>query len=481
MVAGTINVLCTLLAQGGHAGQLPTGDIPHATCRAANSFGQMLASMNEPSLDCSKSTPEPRYTMVITFQANVEVVLIESFSHSNVKVFTALHIFGILFKLMFLLIWVTYSYLMVRSLFHSLRVLRLERQRTKGVARQQVHWAMRILRMEILVSLLIGLTTSATWLVAAAFSAADLCCIGHPETAVAWARLRTFLHRSDVMVNAIGVALLSGVLWRAPLPAANDMEKVEEISRMRPGSSLSHLDLEDREAYEAKAEELAGRGFRLRALLDFWGLLLDRALMPSFSPERSLTVDVVREVIIPLSRTDSGGVALATKWNRGRPLVPQHMVTHSWSNNFVNLSAAIVADALGCETYGEIAQRLGTKVGLATIVSELEAADKLDSTYWVCAFSINQHATICHGFGPSPPPGTDAWAAWEKKTRNSITGERYPLCPCHEPKTSHDFVACEVNKFDSTMTLLAQQAAGVSQVVVVDPQFDVLYRASGPG
>ena len=416
-----------------------------------------------------------RYTMVITFQGNVELVLIESFVRRDFRAFVVLHIASIAFKMMFLVIWISYTCLMVRSLCHSSRVLRLERRRTRGVARQQAHWATRIVRMEIVVSLLIGLTTFATWLVAVSFSIADMCCISDEETARWWGRVRTLLHRCDVMVNAVGVALLSGVLWRAPLPQANDLVKVEERSRIRSGSSFSYL--EDSHEYGAKAAELAGRGFHLHSLLDFWGLLLEGAVMPGFCPERSTTCDVVRGAIIPLSRTGTRGFALSSKWNRGEALVPQHMVTHAWSNTFANLSAAIVADALGQETYGDLVQRLGTKTGLAGIVSELPA-EKLDSTYWVCAFSINQHATICHSFGPSPAnTAGDAWLAWDRKTRDSVTGERYPLCSCLEPKTSHDFVACEVNKFDSTMFLLTRKVAGVAQVVVVDPHFDVLYRS----
>ena len=415
--------------------------------------------------------------MVVMFQANVELVVVESFSRKDGHAFMILHIVGIGLKVVFLVIWCFSTYLMARSLFHSSRVLRLERKRTRGVARQQAHWATRIIRMEIAVVLTIGITTFATWLVAAAFSAIDLCCINNPNSVVSWSRLRTFLHRSDVMVNAIGIALMSGVLWRAPLPTANDLERVEEISRMRHGNSLSHLEVHEKEAYEAKAEELAGRGFHLRSLLEFWDLLLDQTLMPGFCPSSSLTVDVVRGAIIPLSRKGGGGVALATKWNCEQALVPQCMVTHSWSNSFINLSAAIVGDALGLETYGDITRRLCTKAGLSTVVSELQAAEKLDSTYWVCAFSINQHATICSSFGPSPPWGTAAWIAWDRKTRDSVTGIRYPLCTCREPKTFDDFVTCEVNKFDSTMSLLAREVASVSQVVVVDPQFDVLFRA----
>ena len=64
------------------------------------------------------------------------------------------------------------------------------------------------------------------------------------------------------------------------------------------------------------------------------------------------------------------------------------------------------------EKYGEIADLL-TQREFGTLNAKLlVATGKLDIRYWICAFSVNQHAGIC----ASPPP-TDS------------TG--HPITPCH--------------------------------------------------
>jgi len=37
----------------------------------------------------------------------------------------------------------------------------------------------------------------------------------------------------------------------------------------------------------------------------------------------------------------------------------------------------------------------------------------LQTTVWICAFSINQHASICGGFGPEPVGDPEAFAVFE--------------------------------------------------------------------
>ena len=47
----------------------------------------------------------------------------------------------------------------------------------------------------------------------------------------------------------------------------------------------------------------------------------------------------------------------------GCPTRPQKMVTHNWGNRFADLVAAIVADALGDDEFGSIADLLDRDVG----------------------------------------------------------------------------------------------------------------------
>ena len=138
----------------------------------------------------------------------------------------------------------------------------------------------------------------------------------------------------------------------------------------------------------------------------------------------------------------------------------------------------MAADALGLETYSGLASELRSLEGLELLRSRLESHGCLEKSFWVCAFSVNQHASICDGFGSEPLHGTAEWQAWDAKRHSSVTGESYPLCSCHEPKiVSHGDPNCELNKFDDMMGFLAHSVKGFGQVIVVDKRFDVLYRA----
>eukprot|EP00438_Fugacium_kawagutii_P024763 Skav204256 [mRNA] locus=scaffold912:142967:146616:- [translate_table: standard] len=122
----------------------------------------------------------------------------------------------------------------------------------------------------------------------------------------------SILRRFDGVLNAFELALLSGILWQGTPPEEHDVE-MESRSRLRGLTSMSDfLEVEsEQEVYKAKVEELAHRGFTLKSLMKFWDELLEGELMPSFDPRRSQTNDVVRQAIIPSSRVGHGGVALA--------------------------------------------------------------------------------------------------------------------------------------------------------------------------
>eukprot|EP00972_Heterocapsa_arctica_P085902 12658544-Heterocapsa_arctica.AAC.1 len=137
--------------------------------------------------------------------------------------------------------------------------------------------------------------------------------------------------------------------------------------------------------------------------------------MRHFSPGRHTTKDVVRQVIIPLSK--SGGCALATIMMGGVYTRPKKMVSHAWSNLFRDLVAAVISDAMGDHSFGSIAYLLDHNFdGLESI---LRAGGKLETTYWICAFSISQHSCIC---STSPAHEVD-----------SVTSVPYPTCSCSAP------------------------------------------------
>ena len=104
------------------------------------------------------------------------------------------------------------------------------------------------------------------------------------------------------------------------------------------------------------------------------------------------------------TETETKGYAYATSINSGRPILAFKMVTHNWSNKFAHLIGAIFADAQELETYDSVVNLLKNK-DYATVYQMLEQHHQLDVPYWVCAFSVNQHAGIC---ARAPPYDTNA-------------------------------------------------------------------------
>jgi len=156
----------------------------------------------------------------------------------------------------------------------------------------------------------------------------------------------------------------------------------------------------------------------------------------------------------------------------------ERMVTHAWDNVFLHLVAAVVVDALGRETTYEMAARkLLEPGGVAKLREELKERGSLRSTYWICAFCINQHASICGDFGPAPPRTSREYAVWRRKAHDSA-GDAHPLCDCRQEKIFNDRpVECELNKFDSMMSHLVGAVPGFKQVIAVDMHFNIFTRA----
>lgn len=207
-----------------------------------------------------------------------------------------------------------------------------------------------------------------------------------------------------------------------------------------------------------KVAELAERGIEIQDLLDFYDSLGTRHVMPHFDPDKSTTHDVVRQAVIPLSRSECGkdGVAYATLASQGQPRLAERMVTHNWANLFAHLLAAVLADCLGEGSYGHRVEDLSSVEHRAVLRGRLQ--HKLHRTYWICAFSVNQHAGIC-----ATPPPTDSHGVTIRK------------CPCKVRKQLTGD-ACEMNKFDDMMQYLAMMSPGFAQVIAVDAKFSMFTR-----
>eukprot|EP00929_Paragymnodinium_shiwhaense_P122861 TRINITY_DN9608_c0_g1_i2.p1 TRINITY_DN9608_c0_g1~~TRINITY_DN9608_c0_g1_i2.p1 ORF type:complete len:786 (-),score=85.13 TRINITY_DN9608_c0_g1_i2:142-2499(-) len=224
------------------------------------------------------------------------------------------------------------------------------------------------------------------------------------------------------------------------------------------------------EAWDSKVRELGLRGVSLGALLDFYWKLGSKSLMPHYDPAVHTTADVTRQAIIPATKSTSHGTcALATLLMNDRDVLPEKLVTHTWSNKFVNLVAAVVADALDTSVYEEIVERLSSREERHALGAELFLKNQLDRTYWICSVSVNQHMCICdHALG------TDS------------TGVPFYQCECdaakqlsNTPPTRSDnqSINCEMNKFDDMMMWLASMNKDFGQCIAVGTQLDLFTRA----
>eukprot|EP00931_Biecheleriopsis_adriatica_P020276 TRINITY_DN13609_c0_g1_i1.p1 TRINITY_DN13609_c0_g1~~TRINITY_DN13609_c0_g1_i1.p1 ORF type:complete len:825 (+),score=177.06 TRINITY_DN13609_c0_g1_i1:36-2510(+) len=203
-------------------------------------------------------------------------------------------------------------------------------------------------------------------------------------------------------------------------------------------------------AWAEKVAELAGRGITLEELLQFYRQL-GSSLMPHYKASVHTTSDVVRQAIIPTTRATCSAYAGAKR--------PDKMVTHCWGNRFVDLVAAIVADALEESSFGLIARLLEKDIGI--IEGMLRTCKRLTTSYWICAFCVNQHTSVCDNVNG---------------TTDSVTGQAHPVCDCGLQKF-HEGDQCEMNKFDEMMSFLAARDKFFSQVVAVDADFTAFGRA----
>ena len=264
------------------------------------------------------------------------------------------------------------------------------------------------------------------------------------------------LESGGVLINTCGILIMSKVhqlTGKASFRVWRRTRSRQSAPSMEP-------------AWCEKVTELAGRGITVQALLAFYKDL-GRSRMAHYQPSCHTTGDVVRQAIIPATRQEK--CAYATVAGFGSPAQPQKMVTHSWQNLFRDLVAAVIADAVHESSFDLVAKFL--EEDISVLDSMLQQQGALEKVYWICAFSVNQHAGIC---GANP-----------KKERDSVTGDVHDTCDCDLPKIFNSTpplcdgqsIACEMNKFDDMMKLLASCRPDFSQVVAVDSQFNLFSRA----
>jgi hypothetical protein len=135
----------------------------------------------------------------------------------------------------------------------------------------------------------------------------------------------------------------------------------------------------------------------------------------------------------------------------------------------MDLIAAVLADALEDDSYDQIVEKLeaSSSQGTEELKKELESKDSGSRSYWICAFCVNQHVSICD-YVPA----------------NSLTdtapSDAHTPCPCKEEKYKNGDPRCEMDKFDDMMRLLKEEEASIGsfgQVIAVDRKFELFTRA----
>eukprot|EP00931_Biecheleriopsis_adriatica_P039798 TRINITY_DN22753_c0_g1_i1.p1 TRINITY_DN22753_c0_g1~~TRINITY_DN22753_c0_g1_i1.p1 ORF type:complete len:910 (-),score=126.20 TRINITY_DN22753_c0_g1_i1:39-2741(-) len=337
-------------------------------------------------------------------------------------------------------------------------------------------WAIRVLSMERTAVL----WTSSTTLVFATMVACLVLNKSWRDNEIALFWMGIFCWAIDLIVNAVGMAILSGVLREhtPPLDAKESMPV--EISR----GSVDPEDCIDPEQKSIKVEELAGRGVVLESILDFYAKLGADGLMSHFDPLVSTTNDVVRQAVIPMSRDGDQGKSLSSIWNHDEPLFPTCIVTHAWTNIFRDLVAALVAFAIDQKHFQSFLVQLSgatvaERAAAVARIKELLSPEKLSTSFWICIFSVNQHASICAGFGSGPKAGPDTleYKEWNAKCYDSVTQQKHILCDCKTEKIFNERIECEIDKFDDIMMwLIDHHGETFRQLIAIDSQLELFNR-----
>ena len=263
----------------------------------------------------------------------------------------------------------------------------------------------------------------------------------------------------DALGNAVAVLLLSGSHRMAKVERSQGSHrswKVEKPEHSR-NQQTSHEDVN----WTSKVKELSMRGMTLRSLLQFYQENLPSMPDWKYAPKEHKTRDVVRRAIIPLTSSEECAFSVSA-FNKDGPKRAQVMVTHNWGNSFSDLLAAVLSDALQECSFSLPAELLQEE---CTFLQDLLAKmGRLDETYWICAFAVNQHISICHS---------------NPYDRDPFTNQLHPVCHCNSTNiidSDGRSASSEINKFDDMMRLLAT-TGGCRQVIAVDKPLDLFRRA----
>ena len=288
-----------------------------------------------------------------------------------------------------------------------------------------------------------------------------------------WMTVYVVASNTDSMAIAWSLVMLSGVnfKWcrckakRSKTPSGGHLQHFCHTWNFERTATRVFNSEQDESAaeWQRKVADLAMRRVSVEVLLGFYLQLGHENAMAHFDPQKSTTNDVVRHRVIPQSRDGpGGGRSFAEKFGPQKASMTPKMVTHHWSNRFCDLVAAVLADALGLKRWDQVAECLRSG-GAEDLKEQLYAHGALQWQYWICAFCINQHASICGN---------------SMGVLDTVTQEVLPCCDCATPKYLNDQpIKCEMNKFDDMMAYLHRKCPKFLQVVAIDIHFAIFSRA----
>jgi len=280
-----------------------------------------------------------------------------------------------------------------------------------------------------------------------------------------------YLMTDSVLITTLYYLYLIVIIWYvygglSSLVGIHARFQEEELRLAKRARQQASFSSSSDPRWQAQVQDLACRAITVEVLLDFYQGL-GRDYMRGFNPDRHTTSDVVRQAIIPLSA--SAGSDMANVLMQGQRMLPAAMVSHTWRGRFRDLVAAVVANGLGEQEYGRIGNLLDSDVDL--IKHWISRGCGLQRTYWICAFCVNQHKSIC-----SPTV----------QQTDSVTGALVPPCGCGCPKflntdapcrADGSSIQCEMNKFGDMMAWLAAKDSSFTHVLALDLDLDLLQRA----
>jgi hypothetical protein len=161
--------------------------------------------------------------------------------------------------------------------------------------------------------------------------------------------------------------------------------------------------------------------------------------------------------------TEDVGFPYAVLVSGGEYKLADKIVSHTWSDKFFHMVAAVLADASNQCTYEDIAKQMSAGQ-FEDVQALLDDTGAMEVVYWICCFAVNQHGAHCHENLPKP-------------------------CNCRTKKHLRGKLS-EMNKFDVMMRYLKvrniersnQNCEGrpstkrLGQVCAIDTGFEVFTR-----